>query len=99
LGRAEPGDLILYEQDTGAEPYHSMIYLGKSQLQPNDQQYVVYHTGPTHTAHGESPGEIRRLTVEELVHFPQAAWRPDQENPAFLGIYRWNILRRIQPFS
>ena len=89
---AEPGDLILYKQDSGAEPYHSIIYLGASQLQPDAHRYVVYHTGPTQ-------GEIRRLTVEELLRFPQPEWRPNPENPAFLGVYRWNILRKTQPFS
>lgn len=99
VSRAEPGDLILYKQDSGAEPYHSMIYLGASQLQPDGGKYVVYHTGPTRTAHGDEPGEIRRLTVGELMRFPQAEWRPSPENPGFLGVYRWNILRKIQPFS
>ena len=99
LARAEPGDLILYRQDSGTEPYHSMIYLGPSPLAPDGRRYVVYHTGPTLTTHGTDPGEIRRLTIEELRRFPQPEWRPVSENPGFLGVYRWNILRRIQPFS
>ena len=39
------------------------------------------------------PGEIRRLTVEELMRFPQPEWRPIAANPSFLGVSRWNILR------
>ena len=53
-------------------PFHSMIYLGESQLRPDGQVYVLYHTGPD----GGDPGEIRRLTIGELLEFPQAEWRP-----------------------
>ena len=49
---------------------------------------IDYHTGPR----GDGPGEMRRLTLEELRNFPQPEWRPDAANPRFLGVYRWNIL-------
>ena len=67
-----------------------MIYLGSSRLRPDGNRYVLYHTGPE----GDDPGEIKRLTVEELMQFPQPEWRPAPSNPAFLGVARWNILRR-----
>jgi hypothetical protein len=51
--------------------------------------WVVYHTGPIH--HGK--GEMRRLLVSDLLHHPDARWRPLKENANFLGVYRWNILR------
>ena len=54
-------------------------------------RYLVYHTGPDPAG----PGEIRRPTLEELRRFPEPDWRPLPDNPRFLGIYRWNILRRI----
>ncbi len=83
---AQPGDLLFYRHD---ETYHSMIYLGASQLRPDGKRYVVYHTGPD----GDDPGEIKRLSENELLHFPQLDWRPLAVNPQFLGVYRWNILR------
>jgi uncharacterized protein YfaT (DUF1175 family) len=50
---------------------------------------VVYHTGPDRG----SAGEIRRVTLAELLDHPDARWRPISANPNFLGVYRWNILR------
>ena len=90
LSRALPGDLLFFRQPNGREPYHSMIYLGASQIHPDGKRYVLYHTGPN----GDDPGEIKRLTIEELMLFPQVEWRPLMSNPAFLGVARWNILRR-----
>src|ERR1039457_3550314 len=90
LSSAVPGDLLFFRQDSGAEPYHSMIYLGESSIQNDGRRYVLYHTGPS----GSDPGEIRRLTVEELLRFPQPEWRPVAANPSFLGVSRWNILRK-----
>jgi hypothetical protein len=63
-----------------------MIYLGESQLHRDGKHYFLYHTG--------NPGEIKRLTVEELTHFEQPEWRPLATNPNFLGVSRWNILRK-----
>jgi uncharacterized protein len=90
LSRALPGDLLFFRQPAGREPFHSMIYLGASQLQPDGKRYVLYHTGPQ----AKDPGEIKRLTLEDLLRFPQPEWRPIASNPAFLGVSRWNILRR-----
>ena len=90
LSSAMPGDLLFFRQESGAEPYHSMIYLGQSQIRNDGRSYVIYHTGPS----GSDPGEIRRLTVEELMRFPQPEWRPIPANPNFLGVSRWNILRK-----
>jgi uncharacterized protein YfaT (DUF1175 family) len=93
LRLARPGDLIFYrqlQQDSpydvpGApryhSPFHSMIFCGG--------RGVVYHTGPIN--HGK--GEMRRLLLSDLLHHPDARWRPLKENANFLGVYRWNILR------
>jgi uncharacterized protein YfaT (DUF1175 family) len=85
LGRdlrvAEPGDLLFYKQLDASQPFHTMIFLG---------EFVVYHTGPFHGG----PGEIRRPSVAELLHHHAPQWRPQIGNPNFLGVYRWNILRR-----
>jgi len=88
MAAAEPGDLLFFRQDAGDEPFHSMIYLGESQIRQDGGRYVVYHTGPQ----DGGPGEIRRPAVDELLRFPQAEWRPLESNPGFLGVYRWNIL-------
>jgi hypothetical protein len=105
LGRARPGDLLFFRQDTASRmPFHAMIFLGRSQIDPGSEQFVVYHTGPTPlranhgraggaSPNGNSPGEIKRLSLAELVNYPDARWRPVASNPAFLGVYRWNILR------
>ncbi len=89
LRAARPGDLLFFRRSGHDMPFHAMIFLGHSQIEPGQEQYVVYHTGPQ----GKSPGEIRRLSLAELMNFPDARWRPVASNPAFLGVYRWNILR------
>jgi uncharacterized protein YfaT (DUF1175 family) len=89
LARARPGDLLFFRQDGHRMPFHAMIFLGQSQIAPDNEQYVVYHTGPS----GRSSGEIRRLAVAQLLNYPDASWRPISANPGFLGVYRWNILR------
>lgn len=105
LSRARPGDLLFFRQGSAAHmPFHAMIFLGRSQIEPGSEQFVVYHTGPrpqrSNHGHsrdpgpnGNSPGEIKRLSLAELLNYPDARWRPVASNPAFLGVYRWNILR------
>ena len=93
LRRALPGDLLFYRQPQAPEgqerSYHTMIFLGPSQFEPDAQSWVVYHTGPLRNG----PGEIRRVSTEDLLRHPEPRWRPVPGNPAFLGVYRWNILR------
>jgi len=90
VSHARPGDVLFFRQDRAEHmPFHAMIYLGRSQVDPDSEQFVVYHTGPT----GKSPGQIKRLSIAELLNYPDARWRPVASNPAFLGVYRWNILR------
>lgn len=87
LSRASPGDLLFFRQEREHTSFHSMIYLGESQVRKDGNTYVVYHTGT-------DSGEIRRLSIEELLHFPQPEWRPVSGNIQFLGVFRWNILRK-----
>ena len=89
MSRARPGDLLFFRQDGGDMPFHAMIFLGRSQVEPDSEQFVVYHTGPD----GKYAGRDRRLSVAQLLNYPDARWRPVPSNPAFLGVYRWNILR------
>ena len=91
IGRARPGDLLFFRQEGPNLPFHAMIFLGPSQVEPRSSReaFVVYHTGSI----GKSPGEIRRPTLSQLTNFPDPRWRPLDSNPSFLGVYRWNILR------
>jgi len=91
IGRARPGDLLFFRQEGQSLPFHAMIFLGPSQIEAghSSEPLVIYHTGPI----GESPGEIRRPTLAQLLNFPDPRWRPLPSNPGFLGVYRWNILR------
>jgi uncharacterized protein YfaT (DUF1175 family) len=89
LARARPGDLLFFRQDGGRMPFHAMVFLGRSQIELGSEEFIVYHTGPS----GGSLGEIKRLSVAQLLSYPDARWRPVASNPAFLGVYRWNILR------
>jgi hypothetical protein len=86
LALAQSGDLLFFRHDA---TFHSMIYLGASQVRPDGDLYVIYHTGPDRGG----PGEIKRLAVSEILRFPQLDWRPLAANPNFLGACRWNILR------
>ncbi len=88
LQAARPGDLLFFRQAAGRMPYHTMIFLGSSHFGDGDD-WLIYHTGPEE---GHA-GEIRRVTVTDLIQHPYARWRPLPQNPAFLGVYRWNILR------
>ena len=91
VGAAQPGDLLFFKRQSGDEraSYHSMIFLGQRQIRPAPSEYVVYDTGPE----GARSGEVRLLSVSDLLHFPEPEWRPYASNGQFLGIYRWNILR------
>ena len=82
--QAQPGDLLFYRQFGQSSPWHSMIV-----TRAGAKAAVVYHTGPDH---GKA-GELRRVTMAELLDHPQPQWRPLPANPNFLGVYRWNILR------
>jgi uncharacterized protein YfaT (DUF1175 family) len=90
--QARPGDLLFYRQLEQNEPYHSMIFVGRSQLDGDQDALVIYHTGPI----GKEKGEIRRVRVEDLLQHPSPRWRPIAGNSNFLGVYRWNILREAE---
>ena len=92
--RARPGDLLFYYQLEEYSPFHSMIFIGRSQWPVEGESLevddvLVYHTGPV----GKKPGEMRRVRMEELLQHPSPKWRPVEGNSNFLGVYRWNILK------
>jgi uncharacterized protein len=91
---ARPGDLLFYRQLEQHSPFHSMVFVGRSQWVEDSgpqtaDDVVVYHTGPI----GKSRGEMRRMSLAELQRFPSPRWRPVPGNDNFLGVFRWNILR------
>jgi uncharacterized protein YfaT (DUF1175 family) len=92
--QARQGDVLFYFQLEQGSPFHSMIYVGRSQWpvegeSPQVDDIVVYHTGPIR----RKTGEMRRVRVEELLRHPSPRWRPVEGNSNFLGVYRWNILK------
>ena len=82
--QAQPGDLLFFRQFGQSSPWHSMIV-----TRAGEGGAVVYDTGPDHG----QPGELRRVALAELLDHPHPQWRPLPQNPNFLGVYRWNILR------
>jgi uncharacterized protein YfaT (DUF1175 family) len=91
LTRALPGDLLFYRQLrqlSELTPFHSMVWLGPSQIDHSPGPWLLYHTGPE----GSSPGQVKRVKVTEMLLHPEPRWRPVPGNSNFLGVYRWNIL-------
>ena len=94
---ALPGDILFFRQLEQNSPYHSMVFVGRSQIIAGnsgngDDSILVYHTGPI----GKSPGEMRRVLLRQLLRHPSARWRPVEANTNFLGVYRWNILKESE---
>jgi len=88
---ADRSDLLFFRRDVQHMPFHSMIVIGHSQIeQTSNSIYVVYDTGPTST----EAGQIKRLSLTELLHYPDPQWQPRATNPFFLGVFRWNILNK-----
>ncbi|HKV24647.1 MAG TPA: DUF1175 family protein [Candidatus Acidoferrum sp.] len=91
---ARPGDILFYRQLEQNSPFHSMIFVGRSPWlvdggPEKGADVVVYHTGPI----DGGPGEVRRLSIADLLQHPSPRWRPVSGNSNFLGVFRWNILR------
>lgn len=87
---AQPGDLLYFRQEGVGSPDHLMVFVGHSSFDADRGDWVVYHTGPQGTA----PGEIRKVSLADLEHHPSARWRPIRSNPAFVGLFRLEILDR-----
>ena len=85
IKRALPGDMLFFRQSEQRMPFHTMIFVGPSQVDRSAGPWLVYHTG-------EMPGEVRRVTVDELKRNHEPRWHPFPANENFLGVYRWNIL-------
>jgi uncharacterized protein YfaT (DUF1175 family) len=89
LRAARAGDLLFFYQPEQREPYHAMLFVGRSHFQPSGTDWIVYHTGDL----DGRQGEIRHVPASLLMQHPDPRWRPHTANPRFLGVYRFNLLR------
>jgi uncharacterized protein YfaT (DUF1175 family) len=89
VAAARPGDLLFFYQQGQDQSYHSMMFVGASHFQPRGDDWIIYHTGDLN---GQG-GEVRHLQASLLMQHPEPRWRPTQVNPAFLGVFRFNLLR------
>lgn len=88
IASAQPGDLLFYHQPSQQQPEHLMIFVGRSSFEVDGDDWVVYHTGPT----GDTPGEVRKVRLQDLMRHPAPRWRPEVTNGAFIGVFRLSIL-------
>lgn len=92
--RAEEGDILIFFRPENPEmPYHLMVYLKTSFFDRQGRgEWLIYHTGPT-LRPTKSPGEMRRVSWQDIEGHPDPAWHPVNSNPNFLGFYRWKLLK------
>lgn len=86
---ARPGDLLFFQQPDQSEPFHMILFVGRSHFQLWGADWIVYHTGDLDGRRGE----VRHLQVALLMQHPDPRWRPLAANPRFLGVYRLDLLR------
>lgn len=88
LGR--PGDLLFFSRGGArATPDHAMLF---GRPDADGSAVVIYHTGDEGSGAGREAGAMRRVRLADLLSHPDPSFRPQPENPAFLGIYRWKVL-------
>lgn len=78
LARAEPGDLLCFDQ---GEDQHLMVWMGR---------YIAYHTG----RETPSDNGLRAVSVRRLMQWEDTRWRPQPENSNYIGVYRLAFLSR-----
>ncbi len=83
--RLKTGDLIVYRQDRGDDDivWHVMLAL----VPPGGTPRVVYHPGLP--PRGEPDPGVRHGSLRALENEAPHAWRADEQNPAFLGFFRF----------
>ena len=90
LHAARPGDLIFFARGGAhAQPEHAIAFVRPD---ADGTPMLLYHTGPEGSGATRAPGEVRRVRLDDLLHHPDPDFRPLPENPAFLGLYRWQLL-------
>ncbi len=82
------GDLLYFHQSGQHEPDHVMVFIGRSQFEPDGDDWIVYHTGPL----DGGPGEVRKVRLTTLQQHPSPRWRPVAGNPNFVGVFRLGML-------
>lgn len=87
-GALRPGDLLYFHQPSQQSPDHLMVFVGRSLFDADGDDWVVYHTGPV----DNGGGEVRKVRLSTLMQHPAPRWRPIAANPAFVGVFRLNIL-------
>lgn len=83
--RLRTGDLLAFRQDRGDDDvvWHLMVAV----VPPSGDASVIYHPGlpaPGERDPGVRHGSLRSLNVDAPL-----AWRPDLDNPGFLGFFRF----------
>ncbi len=87
------GDLLVYRHDRSDDPsvdgavWHLMMAI----VLPTGDVRVVYHPGQGER--GEPPPPVKHGTLRSLRDSAPLGWRPDVNNPAFLGFFRFMELR------
>ena len=76
INQALPGDVLFY--DFG-DTQHLMIWMGS---------YIAYHNG----SHSKNDSGLRKQTLKSLMTWKDTRWRPLEQNPNFIGIYRFSFL-------
>jgi uncharacterized protein YfaT (DUF1175 family) len=91
LAALRPGDLLYFRQPEQTRPDHLMIFVGASRFDEDASDWVVYHTGPLAEG-GPKEGEVRKVRLADLLKHPSPRWRPRNENPRFVGVFRLALL-------
>jgi uncharacterized protein YfaT (DUF1175 family) len=85
-----PGDLLFFSRPGARHtPDHAMTF---GRPDPDGTPVLIYHTGAEGSATSREAGDMRRVRLTDLLQHPDPAFRPQPENPAFLGCYRWKVL-------
>jgi uncharacterized protein YfaT (DUF1175 family) len=76
LARAEPADLLFYDQ---GDAQHLMVWMGG---------HIAYHTG-TETP---SDNGLRAVSPRRLMQWEDTRWRPEPGNSNYIGVFRLAFL-------
>jgi uncharacterized protein YfaT (DUF1175 family) len=76
LNQAKAGDLLFY--DFG-ETQHLMIWMGS---------YLAYHNGSP----SKNDSGLRKQSLNTLMTWKDTRWRPLEQNPNFIGVFRFSFL-------
>ncbi len=83
--RLKTGDVLAWRLDRGDDDvaWHLMLVV----TPPGDEAHVVYHPGLP--APGQPDPGVRQGLLRSLVDDAPSGWRPDVDNPFFLGFFRF----------